>query len=127
MITSNMALFMMNIVVHLRLLKINHRYFMNAQKLLRLFRYIAIAEGVSYLALLGIAMPLKYLSGNLLVIKYLGWVHGLLFILFCTFLAFVKFKMNWTILKSLRAFVASLLPFGTFIFDKEIKQEIKQF
>ncbi|HRH03092.1 MAG TPA: DUF3817 domain-containing protein [Bacteroidia bacterium] len=100
---------------------------MNAQKLLRLFRYIAIAEGVSYLALLGIAMPLKYLSGNLLVIKYLGWVHGLLFILFCTFLAFVKFKMNWTILKSLRAFVASLLPFGTFIFDKEIKQEIKQF
>ncbi len=97
---------------------------MNTQKLLHFFRYIAIAEGISYLALLGIAMPLKYLSGNLVVIKYMGWLHGLLFIVFCVLLGLVKLKLKWTLLKSLTAFGASLLPFGTFIFDKEIKKEI---
>ncbi|MBK9671065.1 MAG: DUF3817 domain-containing protein [Bacteroidetes bacterium] len=100
---------------------------MNTQKLLKLFRYTAIAEGISYLALLGIAMPLKYVSGNLLVIKYMGWLHGLLFIAFCILLTLVKFNFNWSLFKSLRAFLASLLPFGTFIFDKEIKKEIEQF
>lgn len=87
------------------------------------FRLIAIAEGISYLFLLGIAMPLKYFAGMPDVVKYAGWVHGLLFILFMFALAEVTIKRKWTLFKALRGFVASLIPFGTFMFDRELKKE----
>ena len=45
-------------------------------------RIIGIAEGISFLTLLFIAMPIKYLAGNPEVVWYVGWGHGLLFMLF---------------------------------------------
>lgn len=87
------------------------------------FRFIAITEGISYLLLLGVAMPLKYFGDMPEAVKYTGWVHGLLFILYVLFLLEVAVKRNWTAFKSLRAFVASLIPFGTFVFDRELKRE----
>jgi integral membrane protein len=89
------------------------------------FRLIGITEGYSYLILLGIAMPLKYMFGIPIAVKLVGWIHGILFILYVAALINVKFDLNWTITKSLKAFIAALIPFGTFILDKELVEEEK--
>lgn len=87
------------------------------------FRLIAITEGISYLFLLLVAMPLKYLAGMPEVVKYAGWVHGLLFVLFMIALLEVTVKRKWTLLKAARGFISSLIPFGTFVFDRELRKE----
>ncbi|MEO6136892.1 MAG: DUF3817 domain-containing protein [Ginsengibacter sp.] len=87
------------------------------------FRLIGISEGLSYLLLLFIAMPLKYFAGLPEVVKYSGWVHGLLFMLFVLALLNVKINLNWSLKKSAIAFIASLIPFGYFIFDKSLRHE----
>lgn len=91
--------------------------------ILNRFRMIALAEGVSFLILLGIAMPLKYLANMPLAVKYVGWAHGVLFVAFIYFAfeVFSSFKkpFSWLV----KAMVASVLPFGTFVLDKELKKE----
>lgn len=87
------------------------------------FRLIGISEGISYLLLLFIAMPLKYFAGLPEVVKYSGWVHGLLFMLFVLALLNVKINLNWSLKKSAVGFIASLIPFGYFIFDKSLRHE----
>lgn len=86
-------------------------------------RLIGFIEGVSYLVLLGIAMPLKYFAGYPLAVKYTGWVHGVLFVAFGFALLNVWINRKWRFTKVLKAFIASLLPFGTFILDKSLKAE----
>src|SRR3546814_12079374 len=85
------------------------------------FRLIAFTEGLSYLFLLFVAMPLKYLAAMPLVVKYAGWVHGLLFVLFMLALLEVTIKRNWNFFKYLWGFFASLIPLDTFFFDRELK------
>lgn len=87
------------------------------------FRLIALVEGISYLLLLCIAMPLKYFAGQPLPVKYLGWVHGVLFVIYCVLLLLVWVKYKWSFGKTTLAFIASLIPFGTFILDKRLKKE----
>ena len=87
------------------------------------FRLVAIMEGVSYLVLLGIAMPLKYFAGLPEVVKYTGWLHGVLFVWFMMLLLKVWIKYKWSFGKTLLAFIASLLPFGTFVLDNKLKKE----
>jgi integral membrane protein len=94
---------------------------------LRRFRIIAIGEGISYLFLLFIAMPLKYLADMPGAVLFTGWVHGILFILYMIFLLNVKLKYKWGLGKSFLAVIASLLPFGPFILDKKIlSKDLKQ-
>ncbi|MFA4871088.1 MAG: DUF3817 domain-containing protein [Pedobacter sp.] len=90
---------------------------------LSIFRKIAVAEGISYVLLLFIAMPLKYLADMPLAVKYTGWAHGLLFVLYIAFLvmAFVEYK--WSFKKTAMFGVASLLPFAPFWVDKKLKEE----
>ena len=88
-----------------------------------IFRHIGVMEGVSYLILLLIAMPLKYLAGIPWAVKYMGWAHGVLFVSFGFFLIRVWIKYKWSFGKTTMAFVASLLPFGTFVLDKRLKKE----
>ena len=52
----------------------------NAKKSVNRFRIIAVLEGWSYVLLLFIAMPLKYMFDMPLFVKYLGWAHGALFV-----------------------------------------------
>lgn len=87
------------------------------------FRLVAITEGISYLFLVFIAMPLKYFAGFPEAVKYSGWLHGLLFILFMIALLEVTLKRKWTLLKATLGFIASLIPFGAFVFDRELKKE----
>jgi integral membrane protein len=86
-------------------------------------RLIGFIEGVSYLVLLGIAMPLKYFAGYPLAVKYTGWAHGVLFVAFGCALLNVWISRKWPFSKVFKAFIASLLPFGTFILDKSLKAE----
>jgi integral membrane protein len=89
------------------------------------FRLVAISEGFSYLLLLFIAMPLKYMAGWSEGVTYVGWVHGLLFMLYILALVTVKFTLNWGVKKTIIAFLASLIPFATFILDKSLQKEEK--
>ena len=89
-------------------------------------RITAFAEGVSFLVLLGIAMPLKYVWGMPVAVKIAGMTHGVLFILFLFSLIDVKISHKWSIGKSGMAFVSSLLPFGTFVLDARVlKKEME--
>ncbi len=86
-------------------------------------RAIGLAEGISLLVLLGIAMPLKYLAGKPEMVKIVGWLHGLLFVLFTLAVVVVYFQKRWPFKKLLLAFLAAFIPFGTFIFDRSLKQD----
>lgn len=81
------------------------------------FRIIAFLEGVSYLVLLGIAMPLKYLAGIPQAVRVVGMAHGVLFVLFVLLLVQVAAQHNWSFKKSFLSFFSSLVPFGTFYAD----------
>lgn len=88
-------------------------------------RIAGIAEGISFITLLFIAMPIKYLAGNETGVWYVGWVHGLLFMLYILALINVNITLNWKFSKTIIAFLASLIPFGTFILDKQLRKEEK--
>ena len=80
-------------------------------------------EGVSFLLLLGIAMPLKYVAGYPMAVKIAGWAHGLLFILFCFALQRAKQHRSWSVPEAAVFFIAALLPFGPFVVDGRLKQQ----
>ena len=87
------------------------------------FRLIAILEGISYIILVGICMPLKYFADMPEAVKHAGLIHGLLFTLFVPMLAQVYFMYKWSLMKALLAFVSSLVPFGTFILDWKLRKD----
>lgn len=92
-------------------------------KKLSWLRKTGIAEGFSFLLLLGIAMPLKYLLKQPMAVTIVGWAHGILFVGFL-FLAWeVKIDRNKSWKWFALAFLASVLPAGTFFFDKKLKEE----
>ena len=92
-------------------------------KKLSWLRKTGIAEGISFLLLLGIAMPLKYLLKQPMAVTIVGWAHGILFVAFL-FLAWeVKTDRNKSGKWFALAFLASILPAGTFFFDKKLKEE----
>ena len=86
-------------------------------------RAIGLVEGVSYLVLLGIAMPLKYYAGMPMAVKVVGWIHGGLFVLFCAALAHAMFASRWSLFRAAGVFIASLIPFGTFAIDGRLRRE----
>lgn len=86
-------------------------------------RGIAFFEGISFLLLLAIAMPLKYFADFPAPVKIIGWIHGLLFILYLLAVAEVSVKRQWSRVQILGALVASVLPFGTFVLDARLRQE----
>ncbi len=84
---------------------------------------VGMLEGASYLALLGIAMPLKYFAGMPLAVRVVGMVHGVLFILFVLALIQAWTDKGWKISLAAKVFISSLLPFGTFLIDKQLVAE----
>ena len=83
-------------------------------------RLVAFAEGVSFLVLLLIAMPLKYLAGQPLAVKQVGMAHGLLFVLYVFLLIQQGIERRWSLGKMGLGFLASLLPLGTFWADRKL-------
>ncbi|MGB1102641.1 MAG: DUF3817 domain-containing protein [Crocinitomicaceae bacterium] len=87
---------------------------------LGLLRVIGLLEGISYLVLIGIAMPLKYIWDKPEMIYSTGMAHGLLFVLYIFFILLVGYQYKWTFSKVFWALLASLVPFGTFVADKRL-------
>ncbi len=83
------------------------------------FRLVAFIEGCSYL-LLGVTMVLKYQYGMPKPNYVVGMAHGFLFILYCGLLLHVGIKYKWSLWKMVLAFVAALVPFGTFYADVKL-------
>ena len=90
---------------------------------IRVFRLIALAEGISFLTLLFIAMPMKYFMGLPEVVRVVGSIHGGLFVLYVGLLAAIHFRQRWSFNFSLYALVASIIPFGTFMLDKQLREK----
>ena len=83
-----------------------------------LVRKVAILEAVSYLVLLGIAMPLKYVWKMPMAVSVVGMIHGALFVVLCWALVQVMMMARWPVTRAAIVFVASLLPLAPFFLDR---------
>lgn len=92
--------------------------------LLRILRIISITEGISYLALLLIAMPLKYYFSLPIAVKLVGWAHGALFIglALTTLIALINGSIRFRMACAIA--LASLLPAGPFVVDHWLKRPL---
>ncbi|RXJ88152.1 DUF3817 domain-containing protein [Arcobacter sp. CECT 8985] len=91
------------------------------------FRFISAVEGFSYLILIFIAMPIKYILGNPYIVKVVGMSHGVLFILFSISLFLTLKRLNWDKGFAFQLFVLSLIPFGAILIEKKVKIENNKF
>ncbi|WP_257346935.1 DUF3817 domain-containing protein [Pseudalkalibacillus decolorationis] len=89
---------------------------------LSIFKVVGYAEGISFLVLLGIAMPLKYMFDYPLAVTIVGALHGGLFVLYVMMVIYLKFSYNWSVKKAILGMIASVIPFGPFIFDAKLVQ-----
>lgn len=80
-------------------------------------RTVGFLEGLSYLILLGIAMPLKYYADKPEAVKHVGMAHGVLFILYVVLVGYNALRQQWSLSKTSWCLLASLIPFGTFYAD----------
>lgn len=88
-------------------------------------RLIAFIEGISFLILLFIAMPYKYIWGNPILVKSIGQLHGILFLLFIIATIIVANQERWKLFgTTAKVLISSLIPFGTFYIDKKILSKI---
>lgn len=87
-----------------------------------LFRIIAFLEGLSYLLLILIAVPVKYIFNSPSMVKYLGMPHGILFIMYLLASALMKKNNKWVENNFILVLIASIIPFGTFVVDYKLKK-----
>ncbi|WP_394346595.1 DUF3817 domain-containing protein [Winogradskyella aurantia] len=87
-------------------------------KLLSIFRITAFLEGISYILLLFLAVPIKYVWEDPQYVKLLGMPHGLLFIIYIVIAFWIKDDMEWSSKDFALVLLASIIPFGTFYVDK---------
>ena len=90
--------------------------------LLRFFTATAIIEGISYLLLLCVAMPLKYFLDMPMAVKVVGWAHGVLFMAYMTLLVlcWIRYRLPFTLV--LWCFVAALLPILPFFVEQRVRK-----
>jgi integral membrane protein len=91
--------------------------------MITIYRKTALIEGLSYLILLFIAMPLKYFFNIPEGVKYFGWIHGVLFLVFLIVLLLAAIKYRWNLKRIILYLIGSVLPFVPFILDKKLKKE----
>ncbi|MFD1140327.1 DUF3817 domain-containing protein [Larkinella insperata] len=89
-------------------------------------RLIGFLEGISLIVLLGIAVPLKYSGGDPSLVKTVGPIHGLFFLLFVINTLSVGIERHWKFLETTwKVILACFIPFGTFYIDYTILSRIK--
>jgi integral membrane protein len=93
-------------------------------RLLARFRTVALLEGGSFLVLLLIAMPLKYLAGEPAAVRVVGMAHGVLFILYVLLLGLVARAGRWPASRVALGLIASLIPLGPFWFEAKLRRDI---
>ena len=102
-----------------------HCIFIHFKKIgmnIKTLRLVGLLEGISFLLLLFIAMPMKYMFDNPILVKYVGMGHGVLFIAFLVVLFVVCEKQKWSLKMFILGLIASILPFGPFVFDAKLKK-----
>ncbi len=87
-------------------------------QLLRFFRLSGALEAVSYIVLLGIAMPLKYFYDKPVFVRWTGSFHGAFFVLFCIAVVFTAYRKKWSLRTTGMAFLSAFIPLGPFLFEK---------
>lgn len=95
---------------------------MSSTTLTRL-RLVGRLEAVSFLLLLGVAMPLKYLWSMPLATKLVGWPHGILFMAYCYLLMEAAGRYRFGAKLTLGLFLAAWLPFGPFVAERYLPQQ----
>lgn len=83
-------------------------------------RVFSMVEGTSTLVLFGIAMPLKYLAGMPVAVRIVGSLHGFLFVVLALLFLLAIRKVPMPAAKAGQGIIMSILPFGPFLFDKEL-------
>ncbi len=86
-------------------------------------RLLGLLEGASFLLLLFVAMPLKYLAGLPQMVRVVGSAHGLLFVVFALAVLDVAVRLRWPLTRVAAALAASVVPFGPFILDGHLRRE----
>ena len=89
-------------------------------------RVLGTIEGISFLVLMGIAMPLKYGFGHAHATFWPGLVHGVLFLFYCAALAHAKMVLGKPLGWAMKLFIAALLPFGPFVMDRGLKRDLDE-
>jgi integral membrane protein len=89
-------------------------------------RLVSLAEGVSWLVLLFIAMPLKYMAGFPIAVTYAGMAHGVLFMVLMAMVTVVWLSKRTSFSFAVKVMVAALFPFGAFVIDRHIKARIEE-
>jgi integral membrane protein len=89
-------------------------------------RLIAFVEGCSFLLLLGVGMPLKYLADMPVAVRVTGSLHGALFFLFLLALLHVALAARWRLSRAALVLGSALVPFGTFAMDGSLRREDEQ-
>lgn len=92
-------------------------------KIVKALRWTGVVEGISYLLLVLIAMPLKYFWDSPMMVRYVGMAHGWLFLAYVALALYAAIEMRWSPLRWLWITAASLIPIGTFITDRQLKRE----
>src|SRR5262249_53734386 len=85
-------------------------------------RMVGMAEGISFLVLLLIAMPLKYMLGIPEAVKVVGWAHGILFMIYIVAVVMAIKAMQWNWFSVLLALAASVVPAGPFFLDRQLRR-----
>lgn len=93
--------------------------------LLNTFRIVALLEGVSYILLLFIATPIKYLANDPSYVKMLGMPHGILFLAYIVLAIMIGQELKWDRRTLIIVLVASIIPFGTFYIEKKYLKPAK--
>lgn len=86
---------------------------------IKAFRLISTLEAISFLVLLGIAMPLKYIWDMPQMVQTVGMAHGILFVLYVAGAIYMYQKLNWTVPQLFIAIMCSVLPFGPFYVERK--------
>lgn len=94
-------------------------------KALRSLWLVGMLEGISFVVLLGIAMPLKYFMDLPLAVRVVGPIHGVLFLWFMALLFRVQGERGWKLSASALLVLLSLLPFGFWLIDRKLKAELE--
>jgi len=88
-------------------------------------RIIGFIEGISFILLVGVAMPLKYIGGYIHATWDIGMIHGVLFIMYIIAVIPAKLQLNWNLKTTFLVLLASLLPLGTFVAEYKIFRKYK--
>lgn len=86
---------------------------------LKNFKVLALVEGISAILLFFFAMPMKYAFDMPIFVKYIGMIHGILFIGYILFATLLKSDAKWNLKQYLEICLASIPPFGTFYIEKK--------